>query len=70
MVISYNLGEFEVFLKITVIIIIRFGENNVLVTIYIDIYKLHRWAGRYIVPFTFICVLFIKTKKRHEHDQY
>ena len=32
-VISYNLRGFEVFLKVPVIIIIRFGENNVLGTI-------------------------------------
>ena len=37
-VISYSLRGFEVFLKVPVIIIIRFGEN-VLGTIYIDIYQ-------------------------------
>ena len=31
-VISYSLTGFEVFLKVPVIIIIRFGENNVLGT--------------------------------------
>ena len=30
LVILYNLGGFEVFLKVPVIIIVRFGENNVL----------------------------------------
>ena len=38
-VIPYSLKGFEVFLKVTVI---RFGENNVLGTIYIDIYQF-RW---------------------------
>ena len=43
-VISYSLREIEVFLKVPVIIIIRFGENNVLGTIYIDIYQFLEWA--------------------------
>ena len=38
MMISYNLRDFEVFLKVPVIIINGFGKNNVLGTIYIDIY--------------------------------
>ena len=33
--ISYSLRGIEVFLKVPVIIIIRFGENNVLGTVYI-----------------------------------
>ena len=39
MVISYSLREIAVFLKVHVIIIIKFCENNVLGTIHIDIYK-------------------------------
>ena len=35
-VISYSLRGFEVFLKVPVIMIIRFGENNVLGTIYMN----------------------------------
>ena len=41
-VISYRLMGIEVFLKVPVIIIIRFGENNVLGTIYIYIFLF--WA--------------------------
>ena len=55
------------FLKIPVIIMIRFGENNVLVTIYII------WAGgwgKYMVHLTLFCLLLIKTEKLQEHDQY
>ena len=37
-VISYSLKGIEVLLKVPVIIIMRSGENNVLGTIYIDIY--------------------------------
>ena len=37
-VISYSLRVIELFLKVPVIIIIRFGENNVLGTIYIVIH--------------------------------
>ena len=36
-VISNSLRGFQVFLKVPVIIIIRFGENNVLGTIYIHL---------------------------------
>ena len=35
-VISYSLRGIEMFLKVPVIIIIKFGENNVLGTIYIN----------------------------------
>ena len=34
------------FIKVPVIIIIRFDENNVLGTIYIQIYIFQRWADR------------------------
>ena len=57
------------FLKVPVIIIIRFGEN-VLGTIYIDIYQFQGWAGvLHGSPYIF-CLLFIKTKKVQEHDLY
>ena len=59
---------FKVFLKVPVIIIIRFGEN-VLETIYINIYQF--WGGGvYIVHLTFICLLFIKTEKLQERILY
>ena len=45
MVISYSSRRFEVFLKVPVIIIIRFEKNDVLGTIYIDIYEFWGWAG-------------------------
>ena len=53
-VISYWLKGFEVFLKIPVIIILRFGENNVLGTIYIiSIYINFEWfAGMVTVNLT------------------
>ena len=38
MVILRSFGEFEVFIKVPVVVIIRFGKNNVLGTIYILIY--------------------------------
>ena len=55
MVISYSLRGFEVFLKEPVIIIMRFGENNVLGTIYIYIYHFRRGGsqGGYMVHLTF-----------------
>ena len=45
-VISYSLRGFEMFLKLQVIIIFRFGENNVLGTICIHtyIYQFRGWA--------------------------
>ena len=54
--ISYSLRGFEVFLKIAVIIIIRFGENNLLGTIYIDIYQFWGWAGGYMIHFIFFII--------------
>ena len=36
----HSFRGFEAFIKVPVIIIIRFGENNVLVPIYVDIYQL------------------------------
>ena len=51
-VISYSLGGFEVFLKVPVIIIIRFGEKYVLGTIYIDIFQF--W-GYMVYLIFFVC---------------
>ena len=62
-VISYSLRGFEVFLKVPVIIIIRFGENNVLGTIYIDIYKFGGGRGEVHGPPHIVFLLFIKTEK-------
>ena len=61
-----------VFLKVLVIIIVRFGENNVLGPKYINIYKFWRFVGgviHYMVHITFF-LLFIKTEKVQEHDPY
>ena len=65
-VIAYSLREIEVFLKVPVMITIRFGENNVLEKIYIDIYiymNFGDWQGgwearrkRFIQHFYFIIV--------------
>ena len=56
-VISYSLRGFEVFLKVPVIIIIRFAEINVLGTIYIDIY-LHFGTGWGIHGLPDICIVY------------
>ena len=57
---SYSLRGIEMFLKVPVIIIIRFGENNLLGTIYVDIYQFQRWArGLHGSPYVY-CLLFIK----------
>ena len=51
------------FLKVPAKIIVRFGENNVLGTIYIDIYKFWRGSlGGYMVHLTFL-VYFHKNEK-------
>ena len=42
------------FLNILVIIIIRFGENNVLGTIFIVIYKFQGWVGVHGSPDIFL----------------
>ena len=68
-VISISLREIEVFLKVPMIIIIRFSENNVLGTIYIEIYQFQRRArGEHGSPYIF-CLLFIKTEVK-EHNLY
>ena len=49
-------------------IIMRFGENNVLRTIYINL-GVRFSGGLHGSPFI-CCVLFIKTEKVQEHDLY
>ena len=62
--------KFEVFLKVLVIIIMRFGKNNVLCPKYINIYEFrgiregHTWST---VHFLFIIQ---KNRKAQEHEQY
>ena len=68
--ISCSLRGFEVFLRVPVIIIIRLGKNNALGTIYIDIFQFWGRAGGHMVHLTFFCLLFMKTEKLQEHDQY
>ena len=53
------------------IIIMRFGENNVLGPKYINIYTFWGFAGEGLHgrPYIF-CLLFIKTEKVQEHDLY
>ena len=53
------------------IIIIRFGKNNVLCLKYIDVYEF--WGvreGRTWSTVHFFCLLFKKMKKVQEHDLY
>ena len=60
----------EVFLKVPVMIIIRFGENNVFCPKYIDIYEFWVvWGGCTYSPDIF-CLLFKKMEKVQEHDLY
>ena len=56
-VISYSFRGFEVFLKVPVIIINRFGENNVFWPIYLD------FGDGKMVSLTFTRLIFIKTEK-------
>ena len=57
------------FLKVPVMIVLRFGENNVVGPKYINIYEF--WGGFegdvHISPYIF-CLLFKKTEKVQEHD--
>ena len=48
-----------VFLKVPVIIIMRFGENNVVEPKYIDVYKFRGLAGRgkYMVHLIFLFII-------------
>ena len=65
-VISYSLRGIEAFLHVPMIIIIKFGETNVLGTIYINT-EFQGWAGGwYMVHLTLFCLLFIKNKKIQE----
>ena len=66
-VISYSLMEIKVFLKVSVIMI-RFCENNVLGTIYIN--SRCGWGAGYMVHLTLFCLLFIKILKLQEYDLY
>ena len=52
------------------IITMKFGENNVLCPKYIDIYEFWRIQGDIHGPLYIFCLLFKKTKKVQEHDQY
>ena len=59
----------EVFLKVPMILIILFFENNVLGTIYIDRYRF--WGlGGYMVHLTFFSLLFLKMEKLQELHLY
>ena len=62
-VLSYSLRGFEVFLKVPAIIIMRFCENNVLGTMYIDIINFGGGRGGYIVRGSHDIFLFIIHKK-------
>ena len=64
---------FEVFLKVLVIIILSFGENNVLEQKYIDIYRFQGFAeggGAGVLGPTYFFFLFIQTEKVQEHDLF
>ena len=58
-------------LKVLVLIIMRFREDNVLGLKYIDIYKFWGFVGGGLHgPSYIFCLLFIKTEKVNEHDLY
>ena len=61
---------FEVFLKVPVIIIMRFIENNVLGPKYIYIYKFWGVRRGRTYSMDIFCLLFKKTEKVQEHDIY
>ena len=52
------------------IIIMRFGENNVLCPKYIDIYEFQWVRGDVHGPPNFFCLLLKNTKKVQENDLY
>ena len=56
------------FLKLPVIIIMGFGENNVLLEIFFDMYKFWEWRGGEGVHGTpdIFCLLFKKNEKVHD----
>ena len=71
MVISYSLRGFEVFLNVPAIIIMIFGENNVLGTIYIDIHiyisiSEASWRGWLHGSPYILFLLFMKSEKVQE----
>ena len=51
------------FLKVPMMIIMRFGENNVLCPKYIDIYEFQVVRGAVHGPLYIFCLLFKKTEK-------
>ena len=59
------------FLKVPVIIIMRFGDNNVLCVKYINIYEFRGVrGGRTYTTVHFLFIIKKKTKKVQEHDIY
>ena len=60
---------FQVFLKLPEIIIIGFGDNNVLWPKYIDTYQFWGVAGAYKVHLTFF-VYYSKKRKKYESMTY
>ena len=52
------------------IIIMRFGENNVLAPKYIDIYQFRGFTGGLHGPPYIFCLLFIKMETVQAHDLY
>ena len=52
------------------IIIMRFGENNVLGPKYIDIYEFRGVRGGYTYSTIIFCLLLKKMEKVQEHDLY
>ena len=58
------------FLKYPEIILMRFGENNVLCPKYIDIYEFRGLRVDIHFPPYIFCLLFKKTEKVQEHDLY
>ena len=73
MVISYSLRGFEVFLNAPAIIIMIFGKNNVLGTMYIDLYiyiyisiSVASWRGGLHGSPYILFLLFMKSEKVQE----
>ena len=62
--------QFEMFLYVLVIIITRFGENNVLGPKNIDIYQFWGFARGLLGPPYIFCLLLIKMETVQEHDLY
>ena len=69
-IISYSFQGIEVYLKVPVIIIIRFPKIICFGPMYIDIYQFQRWAGRsglHGLPYI-SRLFFIKSEKLEERD--